>query len=1340
MKEFVFDLQRFADKITYDDEVLSFLKVLADLDKKLGLTKLADFLEADEKGDKNIEGVSSTIKFFGALYKTINKDTSLNDGAVLITTLSDILKDSVQISVDIDEGKKSANEIKMSVVKIVSKYTTVLDKMTKLAGKGNIFLPIAAAGVALSAHFLSSLGLASTDEEARAQFADMLKDEIDLAEEVIDTCIEKFFSDDLSASLFKGKVVDKDITAPLGSIALASSAVTGIISGIMNFFDEVEHYKADGIPENLAVKDALIIAVASAIKETASKYTKGFDDVAFKLIQDFMSFVTRNEVDELFADKSYTDLIIENLKTFNYKNTGTAGDDERVSYENDKMIYGYDGNDYIGNIASNVTIFGGHDNDTIFSRKGSGADYSTPQANSILGGPGNDWLIAYDIKSSVYGGNGDDRIAVYGTKNKIFGEDGKDAILFGDGADNNTANGGLGDDVIILESVKNAVIEYAEGDGNDIVLGYNESDIISITGEYSTQTSGKDVIIGVGTDSIILNDAAGKNININNKRSVIGESQEGGATIFTSLPSIWNEIVNPYETVKPDDGEQTGETVKPDDEANSKIINGKNGGDTINNDRDGMTINLAAGNNSVENSGKSVTINGGTDKDTITNSGNSVSISGGASNDWVSNLRNSNFADGENVTISGGAGDDYVYNHISNNVTITGDDGNDTLLNGTITGDSITIRGHELSIDGGANNDSICNYGSDVTINGGDGNDFIYNHTTDNVSIAGGTGNDDIRNWGNSVTIDGGTGADEISNLSSNNVTINAGDSNDIVRNYSTSVQIDGGAGNDSIYNEGDSVTIDGDEGDDTIDNNGGDNVLIDGGAGNDSIDNNGGDSVIAIDGGEGDDTIENWVGKSVTIDGGAGNDSIYNGGDSVTIDGDEGDDYIHNSYYRSNVSIDSGAGNDTVLNYSDSVTINGGDGDDSIYNSVSNVTIDGGAGDDYIHLVKLFNYELGDGNDTVEGYDSRFSILQISGDSYTTQTSGNDVIVKVGNGSITLKDAKGQSLNIKGTLDTSSGGSSSTSTTTGGGSSTSTTTGSSSTSTTRGDLSSSSVTGNSFTSTTTGSSLTSTTTGGRSSSTTRGGNSYTSTTIGGGSSSTTHGGGSSTSTTTSTTTHNTTTSTSTSSTSNVYTGGNAVISNYTSGQPITLGSFTGASFDTNGNFVVQSDSGALVIEQAVDKVIDLCDGNGNSFIKAYTASTPGIIDGRGLTGFEIINGNSAGSNIIMAGDGGSQLWGGAGTSPDFLCGGAGVDIFTGGRFQGADIFANTSSADVVNLNDASLSDIVATAEINGAVIIGFNTGNIVSIQSTEPLSAAVALADGTAWRFNHVTKSWQPA
>ena len=196
-----------------------------------------------------------------------------------------------------------------------------------------------------------------------------------------------------------------------------------------------------------------------------------------------------------------------------------------------------------------------------------------------------------------------------------------------------------------------------------------------------------------------------------------------------------------------------------------------------------------------------------------------------------------------------------------------------------------------------------------------------------------------------------------------------------------------------------------------------------------------------------------------------------------------------------------------------------------------------------------------------------------------------------------------------------------------------------------------------------------------------------------------------------------------------VYAGGNQIISDYTSGEKIIFNAaYTGSFYDDAGNYCVGSSTGALVIQNAVDKVIDLSDGAGNSVIKAYAATTAGVIDGRGLIGFELING-SAGTDAIFAGDGGSQMWGGYDVAADVLVGGGGTDIFL-----------NASSADIVHLNDATLSDIIATEENNGSIAIAFNTGNVVGVQSSELLSATVMLADGAAYRFNHANKSWQTA
>lgn len=176
------------------------------------------------------------------------------------------------------------------------------------------------------------------------------------------------------------------------------------------------------------------------------------------------------------------------------------------------------------------------------------------------------------------------------------------------------------------------------------------------------------------------------------------------------------------------------------------------------------------------------------------------------------------------------------------------------------------------------------------------------------------------------------------------------------------------------------------------------------------------------------------------------------------------------------------------------------------------------------------------------------------------------------------------------------------------------------------------------------------------------------------------------------------------------------------------------------GNFAMTSANGNLLITNANDKIINFVDGAGNDFAKAYAATNPGVIDGRGLAGYEVINGSDYGADAIFAGDGGSQLWGGNSIDSDTLVGGAGADIFVGGKMQGSDTFVNAASTDVVFLNDATIGDIVAAVGNGGAVAIAFNTGNVVMTGSSEPLSAAFMLADGSAYRYNHVAQAWQSA
>ena len=140
----------------------------------------------------------------------------------------------------------------------------------------------------------------------------------------------------------------------------------------------------------------------------------------------------------------------------------------------------------------------------------------------------------------------------------------------------------------------------------------------------------------------------------------------------------------------------------------------------------------------------------------------------------------------------------------------------------------------------------------------------------------------------------------------------------------------------------------------------------------------------------------------------------ITNRSARVSIIGEEGNDYIYNVGAGSDVTILANGGDDTVINMCYNVSIDGGAGNDQITNRgrrnmTSIVTINGGAGNDsflnYYPNKVLFQYTAGDGNDTITGF-NEYSTLSIGGGTYTSEKSGDDLILNVGDEKITLEGA----------------------------------------------------------------------------------------------------------------------------------------------------------------------------------------------------------------------------------------------------------------------------------------------------------------------------------------------
>ncbi len=444
-------------------------------------------------------------------------------------------------------------------------------------------------------------------------------------------------------------------------------------------------------------------------------------------------------------------------------------------------------------------------------------------------------------------------------------------------------------------------------------------------------------------------------------------------------------------------------------------ISAGNGSDVVKNYGAEVSIDGGAGSDKLINQGAQGSIDGGAGDDTIENSGEKSTVLGSAGIDVINNT-------GEKSSVSGGEGDDIIVNSVSDyetidvvSYTITQSgimsgidsvvliaDGNSTLKaysadllggnNSTLLGgdgdDSIENYAGKARLYGDAGSDFIANYGIQSTVYGGDDDDVILNgaasvavdvselvdSSAENTVMVegfksrlyGGNGNDSINNESDEVNIYGQNGNDSVSNTGTS-VSVNGGNGNDLVSNEGKAAYILLGDGEDEIYNYADSVVASGDDGNDFLINEG---------------------ELSTVFGGDGNDEILNYGDHNMLL-GGAGKDTIYSSGEAVSIDGGGSSDYIYNEGVKA--FILGGTGNDTLYNEGDHITLSGGAGNDSIVNN-------GGK-----HIVYAFG--TGDGKDIVSGANDNDSILIVEG-SYTTQVSGNNLIVRIGSDRMTLRNA----------------------------------------------------------------------------------------------------------------------------------------------------------------------------------------------------------------------------------------------------------------------------------------------------------------------------------------------
>ena len=252
------------------------------------------------------------------------------------------------------------------------------------------------------------------------------------------------------------------------------------------------------------------------------------------------------------------------------------------------------------------------------------------------------------------------------------------------------------------------------------------------------------------------------------------------------------------------------------------------------------------------------------------------------------------------------------------------------------------------------------------------------------------------------ITVDADNGDDTIIASDGFDDTLDGGDGNDVITISSGlgNLTIFGDDGNDTITGGSGNDTIDAHDGDDVVDAGAGDDFVI-GGNGADSVLGNvgndvihGGDGADRIDGGLGDDTLNGQSGFDTLI-GNDGSDLMLGGAHDDSLRGGDGDDTIVGNGGRDFIDADSG--NDSVSAGSGDDTVYGNSGDDTINGQSGNDSIIADSGNDLVQGgagADTINGARGD--DTVLGQGDNDSLCGGGGADSVRGGSGADVITSV--------------------------------------------------------------------------------------------------------------------------------------------------------------------------------------------------------------------------------------------------------------------------------------------------------------------------------------------------------
>ncbi|MBR2179215.1 MAG: calcium-binding protein [Selenomonadaceae bacterium] len=642
-----------------------------------------------------------------------------------------------------------------------------------------------------------------------------------------------------------------------------------------------------------------------------------------------------------------------------------------------------------------------------------------------------------DFNWNITGTSGDDTITGGNGNDSINGGAGDDLIIGGSG--NDTLTGGNGSDTFVCSSE----------DGNDVIKDYTVGeDVIilskgTITGSY---LDGSDVVLNIGSGSIKIKNGAKKLITVGTTSSLygvpVGLTYNSADTVVTLDNDFSGTLKSSeyYSTVKTITAAARSGAVHIKGNTLANIIRGSSGADTVYGGSGNDSIFGNAGKDKLYGEAGNDFLSGGAGADTLTGGKGNDTLTGGSGNDVFVYAS----GDGNDVITDYTAGQDSI-RITSGSITNSSISGNDVILNissGSITvkngkGKSITVvnsSGKSTSkpyvdtatltvtntnsatlnvdasvsvVDASTRTKALKVTGNSLsnTIKGGSGKDTIYGGAGSD-SLLGNAGNDSLSGGTGADTLNGGKGNDTLTGGSGNDVFVYAfGDGNDVITDYTTgqdSIKLTSGSiesaqlkGSDVVLNIASSTGSV--QGSITLKNAKNKFITIVDSKGNStskvypdptSKTITDADSAVVTVSSDIKTIVASTRTKAVKITG----NSLAN-----TIKGGSGNDTINGA-----------AGKDSLLGNAGNDSLSGGTGADTLYGGKGNDTLTGGSGND------VFVYASGDGNDVITDYTAGQDKIKLtSGSIASASIKGNDMILKIGSGSITLKNSKDKTITI---------------------------------------------------------------------------------------------------------------------------------------------------------------------------------------------------------------------------------------------------------------------------------------------------------------------------------------